>query len=215
MNVVSTFRPHRGEPEYAMNQVRAVHSWQGIFDRVYLLGDPEPELSYPNVFFVASRDFPHIRDMIEILGDQPGWGVWINCDIVLTARIKDVLIRLEQTQKNAATSQRWTFDPKTYDLPHARIETNDFGLDIFMARQPYWQHMFTVIPPNLRKGGQVYDTWMTGYFWNRCGHSYCSFTHWRCVFHPRHGGRRAEAYNDPAWIQDQYGRSACIPPPLD
>jgi hypothetical protein len=121
---------------------------------------------------------------------------------------------MEQLQKAAATSQRWTFDPETFDLSKAVIEKNDLGLDIFITSQAWWSAMYSDIPANLRKAGMVYDTWMTGYFWKRMGYGYCSFTGYRCVFHPRHGGRKMLAANSPEWIQDQYGRSACVPPPL-
>lgn len=214
MIAVSTFRPHKGEEEYRRNQIRAVESWQDIFEVVYLIGEEEPDLAFPNVWFVPGEDFPYIKAMIEILAAQPSWSAWINCDIVLTPVIHQAIIRMEQAGKQAATSQRWTFDPKTFDLSKAVIEHNDFGLDIFITTQPHWKHMHSVIPGNLRKAGQVYDTWMTGYFWKRMGHAYCSLTNFRCVFHPKHGGRRMLTHNESAWIQDQYGRSACIPPLL-
>lgn len=214
MRAVSTFRPHKESEEYARNQGRAVESWQEIFERVFLIGEPEAGLSFANVEFVPGMDFPHIKSMIEILARQPGWSAWINCDIVLTPMLHQAVRRMEQLGKLAATSQRWTFNPVTFDLSKAVVEYNDFGLDIFITTQPHWQHMLSVIPGNLRKAGQVYDTWMTGYFWNRMGHGYCSLTDYRCVFHPKHGGRKMAAANDVAWIQDRYGRSACIPPLL-
>lgn len=214
MVAVSTFRPHKNSEEYARNQIRAVESWQDIFDVVLLIGEAEPELAFPNVWFVPGEDFPLIKDMISLLAREPGWSAWINCDIVLTPMFHQAFQRMKETGKQAATSQRWTFYPEAFDLSKAVIERNDFGLDIFLTIQPHWQHMLSVMPKNLRKAGQVYDTWMTGYFWKRLGRAYCSMTDFRCVFHPRHGGRKMKTHNEPAWIQDQYGRSACIPPAL-
>jgi hypothetical protein len=214
MNAVSTFRPHKGESEYARNQIRAVRSWQNIFGKVLLIGEHEPDLAMQNVEFVKGDDFPYIKDMIFLLSQQPGWSCWINCDIVLNSGVLSAVRRMEQLQKAAATSQRWTFNPETADLSKAVVEPNDFGLDIFITSQAWWNIMHSVIPSMLRKGGQVYDTWMTGYFWNTMGHGYCSLTGYRCVFHPRHEGRRMAAANAVEWIQDEYGRSACIPPPL-
>lgn len=214
MIAVSTFRPHKDNEEYALNQSRAVESWQDIFEKVILIGEPEPALSFYNVEFVPGIDFPYIKSMVEILSHQPGWSAWINCDIVLTPMIHQAVQKMEQLGKQAATSQRFTFNPFTFDLSNAVVEYNDFGLDIFITTHPHWQHMLSVIPGNLRIAGLVFDTWMTGYFWNRMGHGYCSLTDYRCVFHPRHGGRRVSFPNDLAWIQDDYGRSACTPPPL-
>lgn len=215
MNAVSTFRPHKGEEEYRRNQIRAVLSWLDIFERVFLIGNPEPDLAFGNVIFVPGPDFPYIKQMIEILSRQPGWSVWINCDIFLTSLIHQAVRRMEQLGKQAATSQRYTFDPRNPDFVKSKVERNDLGLDIFITTQPHWQHMLSVIPANLRKAGQVYDTWMTGYFWKTLGRKYCSITNYRCVFHPKHGGRKMGAANDPKWIQDKYGRCACIPPVLE
>lgn len=215
MTAVSTFRPHAQSAEYARNQIRAVQSWQDIFDSVLLIGHPEHELNYPNVTFIDSGEkFPSIKDMILLLTQANGWGCWINCDIVLTDSLWHAIEDMQKQGCWAATSQRWTFDPETFDLDRSVIEKNDFGLDIFITIDSIWKQMYPFIHPGLRKAGMVYDTWMTGFFRTMLGNGYRSFTSHRCVFHPKHEGRQNDFQNDVKWIEDKYGRAAGIPPPL-
>lgn len=215
MTAVSTFRPHSQSAEYACNQIRALQSWQMVFDSVFLIGHPEPELNFSNVTFIDSGErFPAIKDMILLLTQCKGWGCWINCDIVLTPVVNTITQIMAQEGCWASTSQRWTFNPETFDLAKAVMEPNDFGLDIFIAPDSVWKSMYSKIHPGLRKTGMVYDTWITGYLWNTLGKGYRNFTDFKCVFHPRHGGRQRDFQNDVKWIQDDYGRSAGIPPPL-
>lgn len=215
MIAVSTFRPHSQSKEYARNQTRAVQSWSNIFEDIFLIGSPEPDLALPNVIFIDSGEkFPTIKDMVLLLTRSKDWGCWINCDIVLTPTINKVLEDMPRCGAWAVTSQRWTFDADTFDLWRAKVEPNDFGLDIFITTGLIWNRMYPLIHPGLRKAGMMYDTWMTGYFVRTLGDSYRNFTGYRCVFHPRHEGRQQEQHNKMEWVQDQYGRAARIPFPL-
>lgn len=212
MVAVSTFRPHAQSEDYALNQIRAIRSWQPFFDTVILLGKPEPSLAFNNVIFVESDGaFPTIKQMIMFLTQSNGWGCWINADIVLGPAFSRVLDAMERHRCRASTSRRWTFDPKTFDLSRAFLKKNDWGLDIFLAKDAEWKSMYPLIHPGLRKAGMVYDTWMTGYFFKTMGNTYRSFTDFRCVFHPEHEGRQRGFQNEMKWIQDKYGNAARIP----
>ncbi len=216
MIAVSTFRPHQKNAEYALNQSRAVASWNGIFDEVFLIGKPEPELTYPCVSFLTGEEYPRIKDMILPLTIHDGWGAWINCDIVLTSPIKEVIRQMSIREYRACTSQRFEYNPSYFpDLSNAQVPKNDYGLDIFITRGNVWLDMYHKIYPDLRKGGMVYDTWITGYLWRTFGWGYRSFTNYRCVFHPKHEGRQKDFANSSQWIQDEYGIDARIPPELE
>jgi len=212
---VSTFKPHAKSAEYALNQSRAVQSWGDIFTHVYLIGDPEPDLRYDYVTFIEGNDYPTIKMMVLMLSTYEEWGAWINCDIIVLPKIHEAMQQMEVRGYRAATSQRFEYDPVSFDLSKAKIPHHDFGLDIFITTGDIWRDMFTKINPDLRTCGLIYDSWMTGYLWHTLGHGYRNFTDYRCVFHPKHGGREAPYMNSPQWVQDEYGKDARIPPPLE
>jgi hypothetical protein len=216
MIAVSTFRPHSKDAQYAINQSRAVASWEGIFDDVYLIGKPEPDLTHPYVTFIAGEEFPRITSMLLLLTFSEGWGAWINCDIILNKKIKEVMRQMEIRGYQACTSQRWQYEPTDWpDLSKARVPQGDYGLDIFITHAGVWEDMQSKINPDLRKAGMVYDTWITGYLWNTLGFGYRNFTNYKCVFHPKHEGRQKDFCNSPQLIQDKYGKDARIPPELE
>lgn len=217
MICVSTFRPHKKDAQYALNQSRAVDSWRGIFSYIYLIGEPEPDLEYPCVTFISGDDFPHIKDMVKLLAINDGWGAWINCDIIVDGgRLLQVMRQMDIRGYQACTSQRWQYEPDDWpDLSKALVPQGDYGLDIFITHGAIWGDMYSKINPDLRKAGMVYDTWMTGYLWTTLGFGYRNFTGYRCVFHPRHEGRQQEFCNSPQLIQDEYGKAARIPPDLE
>ena len=66
MIVISSFRPFGESQEWDANQMRAFRSWLMFAERIYLFGEIHPILKSNKVFFVASGDYPRIRDMAEL-----------------------------------------------------------------------------------------------------------------------------------------------------
>lgn len=166
--------------------------------------------------FIETDEVPTIKQMFVPLLMGEEWGAWLNCDIVLTAPFREAMQEMQMRGYKAATSQRYEYDPVDYpDLSKAVVPPNDLGLDIFVTTPDIWKAIWQLIHPDLRKTGMMYDTWITGYLWKTFGFGYRSFTNFRCVFHPKHGERRYDLMNKQDWVEDEYGKSARIPPPLE
>jgi hypothetical protein len=222
MIAVSTFKPQHKSAEIARNQIRGIQSWYPFFDRIFLIGAPEPDFTHEKVTFVGGEDYPTIHDMIALLADvrnYPGYpdgqsiriGTWLNADIVLRPPFENLKALMTQ-RPQAATSWRMTYSPEyEKELAGVYYDPADFGMDIFVARQPLWEFAERVVHPKMRVACLTHDSWLCGFF-NKVtvGHVY-DFSKWRCVLHPKHGDRSFPAKNELAWADDEYGRCAGFP----
>lgn len=197
MIAVSSFRPHKEDPEYARNQIRAVKSWRNVFQEVHYFGEREPELELDclKVKFTETKGFPSIFMMASYAAtlDSPLVTI-LNSDIVLGVMLRSVFGVMLHMGLPAATSYRYEYDPANPDYPENYVKAEsrnkqDRGMDIFIAMPQIWGLVAKHVPPYLRIGHQTWDTWVCGYFCSQLGYGFRQFTEQRVVFHPPHGGR--------------------------
>jgi len=197
MIVISSMRPFGEDPEWDRNQLLAFRTWMMFASRVILFGQKEPTLNNAKVHFIESEQFPKIKDMAQVAGEQKHRVVTIcNGDILLDPHI----IKIEQQMKDGrcrcASSRRWHFDADK--LPQSLEESSladangrdDRGRDVFIAQARVWQVIAEEIPETLRIGHQQWDGEITDRFRQHWNHKFVDFTALRMVHHPHHGGRR-------------------------
>lgn len=188
MTVISSFRPLGEHPEYDHNQMVAKASWEGVFDRIIYVNQPEPKLASPKTEFVPTTEtHPFIQTMAQVASAQPGWSAIVNADIVIGPSLKAAEHSLRLHGAKAAMSRRYEFNPAV-GMGEAKVV--DLGLDFFAAVPGTWRQAAEVIPPAFRIGHQQWDTWMLGFINAACGRFCFDLTSYRCVFHPKHEGRR-------------------------
>lgn len=166
----------------------AYRSWLPIFDRIIYVGNEEQELKHHKVVFCPSEQFPKISDLVKIAA-QTGrpYSVILNGDIILGPAFKSVLELMVMTSAKAGLSRRLNFDKKE-GIRNAQF--TDLGLDVFVAQPEVWRKMYRQVPKDYRIGHIMWDTWCSGYFNRVLKGSVVDFSHFRCVFHPNHEGRK-------------------------
>jgi hypothetical protein len=214
MIAISSARKHEKNAEYAMNQKRAGESWK-LFKQVFYFNGYEQELTHDNVLNVKSDDWPSIKRMAEFASNMVDDLVAIiNADIVVTEPLLEVEQKLKELTVPAATSYRYEFDPDDYpDLSNAVRHKEDRGMDVFVATPEVWGMVSKRIPEYLRIGHQTFDSWLCGFFCSNFGFGFRGFTDYRCVFHPKHGGRDTP-HSASIKSDDEYFTKAHVPSPL-
>jgi len=213
MIALSSARRHEKNAEYSANQKRAADSWS-VFSQVFYFGEYEEELSRNNVLNVKSDEWPTIKSMARFAGHiQNDLVAIINADIVVTEPIVEVEKKLKELTIPAATSYRYEFDPADGDLSKAVRIKEDRGMDIFVATPEVWRMVEKRIPEYLRIGHQTFDSWLCGFFCANFGFGFRQFTDYRCIFHPKHGGRETP-FSSEIRSDDEYFTRAHVPSPL-
>lgn len=197
MIVISSMRPFGEDPEWDRNQLLAFRTWMSFAKRVFLFGNQEPQLNNPKVKFVASEQFPCIKTMAKLAGEQKRQVVVIcNGDILLDPRIVKIEQRMRNGTCSCASSRRWHFDAEKLpqSLESASLTNSDGfddrGRDVFVAQDRVWERISRDIPDNLRIGHQHWDGEITDRFREHWNDKFIDFTSLRMVHHPHHGGRR-------------------------
>lgn len=188
MIAISTFRPLDQSEEIARNQIRAKNSWNTAFDGVILFGDYDPRMASPNTFFIDSEDFPTVSLLCRTASLCDGWACILNADIVVSPKLKAVWDMAVRKGAHAFTSYRYQYEPDDTELINARVVDN--GFDFFAATPPLWAKAAKIIPPDMRIGHNLWDSWMLGFFNVEAKKSFMDITSHRCIFHPRHEGRK-------------------------
>lgn len=170
-----------------LNQLAAHKSWKRVSERIIYLNAPHPEFIGEKTEFVETTDWPAIQHIALELSLWMDWGAFVNADIILAPHLPEVVKELTRRMAWAAFSYRYEFDPSG-DIHKAKVMDN--GLDFFLAKPHVWNHVQKAIPPHFRIGHQFFDTWLFGYFKRMCGSRCFDITPSRCVFHPKHGGRK-------------------------
>lgn len=215
MIAISSFRRHEKNAEYAANQIRAANSWS-LFSKAFYFGSYEQDLQRENVLFAkCDEGFPRIRDMAEFAShcEANQLVCIINADIVVTAPILEVERKMIDLTVPAATSYRYEFDPSSGDLNAAVRNKQDRGMDLFCCLPHVWGQISRHIPDYLRIGHPTWDTWVCGFLCSNFGFGFRQFTDYRCVFHPKHGGRKMP-HSEEIRSNDEYFTRAHVPSPL-
>lgn len=189
MIAISSIRPHSESPEYKRNQIAAHRSWIQFFDRIYYFGVEQDELNDSKTYFIPSEEFPTIKSMlIPAATSKMGFSVLLNADIILTPPFKTVIDRMIQNNILGGTSKRINFDP---DIGFSSGKVEDLGVDIFVAHPTLWRKVYQLTPKNIRIGHPTWDTFILGALNAEGKSAFVDFSHFNCVYHPRHGGRKA------------------------
>lgn len=200
MIALSSHKPHHLSAEYARNQIAANRTWLNVFEDIYYFGPTELELSDERVHFVGQTDFPLIKDMLLMAGQQRQLVAILNADIVVSPKLRTIGNQMEQKRINAATSKRW----QNNGLPEPVIL--DKGLDIFIARPWLWRILAKECPLGYRIGHCEWDTWCLGMLMRYTHRKMADFTEAACIFHPVHEGRERPHNGDvpkmPEWLYD-------------
>lgn len=214
MIAISSARRHESNSEYAANQKRAAESWK-LFKSVYYFGSYEKDLTSDNTLYAKSSEWPTIKEMAHFASHIQGDLVaLINADIVITEPILAVEKKLKELTMPASSSYRYEFDPNDYpDLSKAVRNKEDRGMDVFIGTSETWKMVAQRIPDYLRFGHPTWDSWMCGFFCSTFGFGYRAFTDYRCIFHPKHGGRETP-HSPSIRSDDEYFTRAHVPSPL-
>lgn len=195
MIAISSFRPLADSPSIALNQIRAKHSWNHVFDGIIYFNAPEKRLySSRTRFFEEGGEWPHMSTLVAAAAMCGEMACIVNADIVLNPQLRELQFRPEQwggMKKRpglAYTSRRYQYDPAKFDLNSAKVV--DGGVDIFLAYPSVWKLCLTCIPEQLRIGHGGWDQWMLEFLHYACGKDFHDFTNQRLVFHPKHQERR-------------------------
>lgn len=216
MIALSSHRPFTSSPEYAVNQARASRSWRDKFSNIYYVGHYEEELDSENTLFVRPEgDYPTIKMMAEFASQiQCEYVAILNADIVIGAGIAEVERKMREMALPAATSYRYEFDPADPNwMENAVHHKEDRGMDIFIANPKIWALVARDVPDDLLFGHNRWDSWVCGYFCNHLSYGFRQFTFERCVFHPKHEGRK-QPHLDSIKTDSKYFTLAKRPSPL-
>lgn len=194
MTSVSSFRPFQDSDEVARNQLRAKDSWEAVFNEIIYFGIREPRLMSTKTMFVDSPEFPTIDLLITAASFARGWVCILNADIVVSPMLGAVVADCIRRNIMAITSKRYEFEPDTPSLDSAKVK--DSGYDFFMADAKLWARAAQHVPNGYRIGHNRWDNWVLGYFNVTCGRQFVDITSKRCIFHPRHGGRKQPYHID-------------------
>lgn len=186
---LSSHRPLDQEAEIKRNQLLAKRTWESAFDKIYYFGTLEHELSSPKTHFVPADDFPSIKSMMTMAGQQRGFVAILNADIVVKPDIRKLERMMMARGKSCASSRRWHFDPVTCDWDKAELG-DDRGRDIFIARNDIWRDMAKAVPEELRIGHGRWDAFCVDWFRIKFNDSFIDFTNSKMIFHPIHESRR-------------------------
>lgn len=191
MIAISSHRPHGEDRGYADRQIAASRSWAPLFSAIHYFGEYESELEVWNSNFIGAN-WPTIKRMASYAASQDDYVAIVNADIVLTDGLKTVEEKIKAMTLPAATSYRYEFIGE--DLASAVRHKEDRGMDIFIARPEVWKMVAERIPEYLRIGNNRWDSWVCGFFCYNLGYGFRHFTEYRCVFHPKHDGRRQSQF---------------------
>lgn len=192
MIAISSHKPHSSSAAYAHNQAVASRSWVDKFKDVYYFGSYEKEICHPKTIFARLEgSHPKIKTMVEMASMlDSDYVALINADIVLTEPFLEVTKKILDMALPAATSYRYEFMPDDPGwMENALRHKEDRGMDIFIAAPPIWRQMAREMPEDLFFGHQTWDSWVCGWMCFHLGYGFRHFTDYRCVFHPKHGGR--------------------------
>jgi hypothetical protein len=184
---VASFRPN-ATGEVAANQLRAKASWDQVFDRIFLFGPPEPQLTSQKTEFIECENFPHISVMALTASWQPDPVCILNADIVVALHLKDIVNKGWSMNAQALTSKRYEFDPGRENYDSA--EVIDVGADFFCAFPNVWKQVWRNMPSAYRIGNGGWDNWMLGFLSVTFPNRFFDLTGNRPIFHPRHGDRK-------------------------
>ncbi len=217
MILVSSHRPFGLSEEYARNQERAAKANHALYNvnSMYYVGHFEEGLVDEKVQFVKPEgDFPTIKELAEFASHMTEFTAIINADIVLGSNISDVEKKMRDMALPAGTSYRYEFQTGDYpNMDNAIRHKEDRGMDIFIASPAIWKNVAKDVPENLWFSHNYWDTWVCGYFCHHLGYGFRHFTDYRCVFHPKHGGRQ-QPLLDKITTTDPYLTRAKRPSPL-
>lgn len=209
MIAVSTIRPFGDDPVYKANQLMALSSWLNVFDKVIYVNKPEREIDDRKVFFVPlNEEFPTLKSLAWIAAFQYEETALINGDIVVTEPLTRIPGIMRREYVWAVTSKRYQFDPAKQDLSQAVVEDN--GADFFLAQPNMWKYVSNQAPVNLRFGQDMWDHWLLGFFNVMLGKQFRNITDYRCIYHPKHEGRKrvpTDKPNDPYFNAANWPRS--------
>lgn len=217
MIAIGSHKPFSESEEYAATQAMAATSWHEHFSAIYYFGNYEQGLNHDKVLFAKSSGYPTIKEMAEFASHCAcEYVAMINADIVIGPRIGEVEKKLNELSLPAAVSYRHEFDPADPKwMDSAERKLNDRGMDIFVAKPEIWRMVAKRIPEYLRIGHNRWDSWVCGFFCEHLGYGFRHFTDYRCVFHPKHGGRCVVPHgNEIADGVDEYFTRAKRPSPL-
>lgn len=187
MIAVSSFRALEHSQEIAINQIRAIVSWQQAFSRILLFGAAEPELASPITEFIPCQNFPMMRTLLLAAAMSREPACVINADIVVTPELPLVMRRAFSKGALAASSWRYQYTPGQ-SLNNAKIVDN--GLDFFAAVPGLWIKAFLRMPSGYHIGHSAWDSWLNSFFSTTCRGRFADISPARCIFHPRHGSRK-------------------------
>lgn len=190
MTFVSSFRPHKDNAEYRINQCRAIASWRNQADTIILFGNKEPDLDVANAMFVASSgQWPTIREMVRMCATCDDECCIVNADIVITVEFRMALQAWKTARGMSATSRRYEYQPDAYPESIRKAKVIDNGFDFFMAKKHVWHNAAMHCPEKMWIGHCRWDNWMLGFFSLTTRRSFFDLTRFRFVFHPKHEGR--------------------------
>lgn len=183
MIAISSFRPFGQDPEWDTNQTTAHATWQKVFSKIIYLNDREPALESENTVFMGGNEHPTIKSLCQIAAVQDEWACIINADIQVAPKFIEIEALALKHDAKALVSYRW-------QLENGEHKVIDMGLDFFAATPRLWLRAALVIPAEFRLGHQLWDTWMMDFLNRAAGKRCYDITRAKCIFHPRHEGRR-------------------------
>lgn len=208
MIAISSARDCKEDSEYKKNQVRALGSWLPHFDKVIYVGKEQEELKHSKVCFCPSEEFPKIRDLVLIASNQKSpYSVIINADIYLHLGFMAILPLMQKNSVKAGVSRRLNYHPSE-GLASGKF--TDLGFDVFVAQPGIWRKVYKDCPKDLRIGHIMWDTWLSGWMNSNLKNNVVDFSHYRCVYHPVHGGRKMPFQHDINY-QNELIKHAAVP----
>ncbi len=187
-------------PEVAANQKRAIRSWAGVFDEVYLFGKPDYQLEHPDITFIDGVDFPPMS-LLYLFGRQSGQiSAILNADIVVSPNLRGVITSTFAKGAHALTSRRYEFDPANPNYDKAQIV--DLGADFFCAWPWVWHRAWKEVPTCYRIGNSMWDNWLLAFLGTNFKHNFFDIGPTKCIFHPRHNERKRIQIEEPP--RDKY-----------
>ncbi len=175
-------------PEVASNQERAIRSWHEVFEEIYLVGKPDPRLTYPEVTFICDIDFPPLSllFLLASMSEQPA--AILNADIVVSTHLQGIVTSTLAKGAFAMTSRRYEFDSTNPNYAMAKVV--DLGADFFCAWPWVWHRAWKAVPPAYRMGNPTWDNWLLGFLGINFKRTFADIGPARAIFHPRHTERK-------------------------
>lgn len=205
MIAISSFRSLETSDEVALNQIRALRSWDTVFSSIVLFGTRDPRLETGKTTFVECEDFPRLSALMSVaaLSEEPS--AILNADIVVSPYLGKFSQEILQKGFDAFTSRRYEFDPGKLNYESANVK--DLGADFFCAKPSVWYWAWKAIPDAYRIGCPTWDNWLLGYWGLTLKKRFCDATQMRLIFHPKHTERKRIALGEIP--RDRYIDSGC------